>query len=313
MREAPPPPEHRSGFVAVAGKPNVGKSTLINRFVGQSIAAVSARPQTTQRNQLGIVTRPLAQAIFVDTPGLHRPHHKLGHRMNTAAEHAIRDADQILVVLDAAHPPEEDDRRVAERVSAAAPNHPVLVALNKADSASTETSTASRRALFEWLPASEVWPVSALHGTGVPELLDRLLVLLPHGPVYFPEDQVTDAYERDLAGELIRAACLHFLRQEVPYSIAVYVEEFRERATGGAYLAATLYVERESQKAIVVGTRGQMMKQIGTRARLEIEALTGRRVFLDLRVKVQPGWRDDEGALERFGYAPQHRDRPPGA
>ena len=147
--------------MAVAGKPNVGKSTLINRFVGQTIAAVSTRPQTTQRNQLGIVTRPLAQAIFVDTPGLHRPHHKLGLRMNTAAEYAIRDADLILFVLDASHPPDEEDRRVADRVSVAAPDHPVVVALNKSDAATTETSTASRRPLFEWLPASEVWPVSA--------------------------------------------------------------------------------------------------------------------------------------------------------
>lgn len=297
------PPGNRSGFVALAGKPNVGKSTLVNRFVGQGIAAVSPRPQTTRRNQLGILTLPLAQVIFIDTPGIHEPHHKLGVRMNAWAEQALRDSDVIVAMFDLTSPAGEEDRRVALRVRQA-PGRPLLLVLNKLDAVSQAEAEPRGAEYASLLPEAESHTVSASRGDGCAALLDRLVALLPAGPRYFPDDQVTDAFERDIAVELIRSACLRSLRQEVPYAVAVRLDEYRERGPEGAYLAATLFVERESQKPIVIGKGGKMLKEIGSLARREIEALTGRRVFLELRVKVEPGWRNDEAALERFGYAP---------
>jgi GTP-binding protein Era len=304
MADADPPDGHRSGFVAVGGRPSVGKSTLINAFLGQTVAPVSPRPQTTRRRQLGILTLPEAQVIFMDTPGIHEPRHKLGERMNAAAEQAFHDADVLLAIFDLTHPPTPEDERVAETIRALRPAPPTLMALNKLDATPPGRLTIRRAAFRSLLPEAEVFPISAARGDGRDELLARIIALLPLGPRYYPEDDITDSYEREIAADLVRAAAMGLLRDEVPHGILVQVDEFKERNGGGAYIAATLFVERESHKGIVIGKGGAMLRKIGTEARKEIEAMSGRKVFLEIRVKVQAGWRDDERALKRFGFKP---------
>ena len=302
MQDQSFPEGHKSGFVAVIGRPNVGKSTLINRYLRQSVAPVSPRPQTTRRRQLGILTLPDAQIIFVDTPGIHKPQHKLGEYMNAAAGQALRDAEALLVLFDLTRLPGGDDRRVAEAVRSLKPMPPCLVALNKIDAVQPEQARAHSDAYEGLIPEGEALPISALRGDNCDALLERLIERLPLGPRYYPEDEVTDLYERDIAADLIRAAALHKLRDEVPHSLAVRIDEYKERDAKGAYIRATLFVERESQKGIVIGKQASMLRQTGISARQQIEEMSGRKVFLDLRVKVQPRWRNDEGALRRFGY-----------
>lgn len=296
------PPEHRSGFTAVVGRPNVGKSTLVNAFLGQAVAAVSQRPQTTRRRQMGILTLPTAQAIFVDTPGIHLPRHKLGEQMNKSALEVLRDSDVVLMIFDISHPPTPDDERVAALVGDLDRRIPVQSALNKVDLVSPD-DLQERFATFEVLAAGNPLPVSATRGDNRQVLLDRLLNLLPLGPRYFPADEVTDTYEREIAADLIRAAAMQLLRNEVPYSIAVRVDEYKERDDHGAYITATLYVERESQKGIVIGKGGSMLREIGSLARREIEAMSGRHVYLRTRVKTLSGWRNDPKLLKRLGYS----------
>jgi GTP-binding protein Era len=302
MLEQDLPPDHRSGFVALAGQPNVGKSTLLNDLLKQQIAAVSPRPQTTRRRQLGILTLPEAQIIFVDTPGIHEPHHQLGEQMNLEAIEILSDADVILAMFDYEAPPSDDDRRLVEHLQALAPGASVLAVLNKLDVVPPDRRAERRAAYRALLPDAEWFEISALTGQNVPALLERILAALPEGPQYYPPDQITDAFERDISADMIRAAGMHFLQQEVPHSLAVRIDRFQERNEEGAYIEATIFVERESQKGIVIGKGGGMLKKIGTRARQEIEAVTGRKVFLKLRVKVLPGWRDDENALRKFGF-----------
>lgn len=298
------PPGHRSGFVALAGRPNVGKSTLVNRLLGQPVAAVSPRPQMTRRRQLGILTRPEAQIIFVDTPGLHHPLHKLGEYMNAEALETLRDADLILAVFDLGRSPNREDEQVAEHVRDLAGSIPALAVHNKIDLVPADRLEARRQAFLALLPDIPALAVSATRGDGMQELLPAILERLPEGPRYYSEDTITDTFERDLAADLIRAAALEHLRNEVPHCIAVRIDAYKERNSHGAYIEATLFVERESQKGIVIGKGGEMLKRIGTWARREIEALTGRKVFLQLRVKVLPGWRNDEQMLKRFGFRP---------
>jgi GTP-binding protein Era len=294
----------RSGFVAVVGRPNVGKSTLINAWLGQSVAAVSPKPQTTRRRQLGILTRPEAQIVFVDTPGLHRPVHRLGESLNRTAEAALMDADIVVIVCDLSEKLTEEDLRVASAVRSLTIPPPLLLALNKADRVPPgEIDTRVWPFVEAFSPVRDVRAVSALEGRGLQGLLDRVIQNLPPGPAYFPEEDVTDMYERDLAADLIRTAALALLRQEVPHSLAVRIEEYRERDQASAYIAATLLVERESQKGIVIGRGGAMLKQIGARARAEIEKLVDRKVYLDLRVRVLPNWRDDPDALQSLGFS----------
>jgi GTP-binding protein Era len=296
------PEGHRSGFVALAGKPNVGKSTLINAFLGQRVTAVSPRPQTTRRRQLGILSLPSAQVIFIDTPGIHKPLHKLGEQMNAKALEVLDDPDVLLVLFSLSHPPDADDERVAERVCALDQKPHTIVVLNKVDLVSPVELLERSQAYEALIPFAESLTISATRGENVERLLQLVLESLPIGPRYYPDDEITDAYERDIAADLIRAAALQLLREEVPHCIAVRIDEYKERNDVGAYIAATLFVERESQKGIVIGKGGSMLREIGTLARREIEAMSGRNVYLKMRVKVLPGWRNDPNALKRLGF-----------
>jgi GTP-binding protein Era len=295
-------PGFRSGLVAVVGRPSTGKSSLINAALGQPVAPVSPRPQTTRRRQLGILTLPHAQVILVDTPGIHTPHDRLGERMNAVARDVISDADVAMLVFDLSASPSADDELAVERVRASSGSHPVLLALNKSDLVDPADLSTQAAAYAALLPEAEAWAVSATRGNGCPSLLERLVALLPLGPQYYPAEELTLTYERDLAGELIRAAAMSLLHGEVPHSVAVEVEEYKERSEERAYVSAVLFVERESQKAIVIGRHGRMIHEIGTKARKLIEDMSGRQIYLDLRVKVLRGWRQSEGALQQFGY-----------
>lgn len=294
--------DFHSGFIAILGKPNVGKSTLMNTLLGQKIAAVSPRPQTTRRRQLGILTTPNAQLVFVDTPGVHSPRHKLGQFFNQEAEEALEGVDIILFLVDASTEPDEDDRRIANLLASLRRRPELVLGLNKIDLLTGET-IAMRKAAYEALiPGIQTLAFSATSRAGLDELVTFLTSHLPVRLPEYPEEQLTDLYEREIAAELIREAALIFLRDEVPHALAVRMDEFTERGEKGAFIAATLFVERESQKGIIIGEDGAMLKKIGSAARKEIEAMSGRKVFLDLRVKLSKNWRDDEDALRRFGY-----------
>jgi len=296
------PPDHRSGFVAVVGKPNVGKSSLMNAYLGQKVAIVSSKPQTTRRRLLGILTRPEAQIIFVDTPGIHQPRHKLGEFMVYTAARAIPDADEILFVVDVSRLPDDEDRRIAELISKQA-RVPVILALNKVDLLSADKVQPHSDAYLELVEQDDWMLLSATRGDNLDKLLESIITHLPPGPRYYPEEQVTDQTMRALAAELIREQVLHFTHQEVPHAVAVLVDEFKERSADLTYIYATIIVERESQKRILLGEGGRMIKRIGTAARQEIERLLGTRVYLELWVKVWKKWRKDEADLRRLGYA----------
>ncbi len=293
---------YRSGFVAIVGRPNVGKSTLMNTLLNQKIAAVSPRPQTTRRQQLGILTLDEAQVIFTDTPGVHKARHKLGNYMNEEAMIALEDCDVVLFLVDGSVPPDPEDLLLAELLRKTGPNTPLFLVLNKADLIQTEEQNSSQQKYQDTLLNSiPIW-ISAMQGDRVPELLAEVIEKLPMHPPFFPPDQITDLYERDLAADLIREAALNILRDEVPHGIAVRIDEFTERENDVAYIEATLFVERESQKGIVVGDGGRMIKRLGTEARKSIEEMSGRRVYLRLRVKLRKNWRNDENALRLFGF-----------
>ena len=293
---------HRSGFVAIIGRPNVGKSTLLNALLGQKIAAVSPRPQTTRKRQLGILTIENAQVVFVDTPGIHNPKHMLGEFLNQEAQEALDGVDLILWLVDSSTSPTEEDIQIADILSKAARRTPRMLVLNKTDMISAEEESTRGEEYSNLLNQATVMKVSAARRLGLGEMLETLIKLLPERPPEYPEDQVTDSYEREIAGDLIREACLIRLRDEVPHGLAVRIDEFKERENGMAYIAATIFVERESQKGIVIGEGGRMMKTIGSQARKEIEDMGGRKVFLELRVKVSKDWRNDPNALKQLGY-----------
>ena len=294
--------EFRTGYVAVIGRPNVGKSTLINALLEQKIAAVSPKPQTTRRNQLGILTLPDVQIIFVDTPGLHIPQHKLGDFMNQSASEALIDADIILWLLDSSAPYNSEDHLIGEKLGKIRDLPAVWIGLTKTDLIGPDVLEERKRQALELFPARDILTLSTQSRESLDGLLALIIEHLPEGQPFFDEDTVTDAYERDIAAELIRESVLMHVRDEVPHCVAVQIDAYEERPDEGAYIEATLYVERDSQKGILVGKGGEMIKTIGTRSRKEIEAMSGRKVFLNLRVKVNKNWRNSPDALELLGY-----------
>jgi GTP-binding protein Era len=298
------PEDHRSGYVAVVGRPNVGKSTLINRLLGQKVAIVSPKPQTTRNRLLGVLTRPDAQVIFLDTPGVHQPKHRLGEAMVDAAKLTLPDADAVVWVVDGSVPPTEEDRQVAALLETLDPAIPRLLVLNKSDRGIARETPAAYAALAS---GATVVQVSAARDHNLDQLLDAVVDALPPGPRYYPEDQVTDQQVRFMAGELVREQLLLQLGDEVPHSVAVLIDEFKERSPEMTYISAVIFVERDSQKPIVLGKDGQKLKQIGQAARASIEALLETRVYLELWVKVRPKWRSKDEELRRLGYPPPKR------
>ena len=294
---------YKSGYVALVGKPNVGKSTLLNHYMGQKVAAVSFKPQTTRRRQLGILTTDEAQIIFVDTPGLHTSEYKLSDFINQEARYALMDADLILFIVDASQNPDQEDKNLAEEVQAHVGDAKRLLVLNKIDLVDHTKLVEREQAYQALLDFTASIRISAISQAGREELLESIIQWLPEGPQYYPKEQVTATYEREIAEDLIRAAALQHLRDEVPYAIFVRVNDYRLREDEKRYIHATIFVERESQKGIVIGKGGSMIKQISTMAREEIEEMSGESVFLDLTVKVEKNWRNNPEILRRYGLS----------
>jgi GTP-binding protein Era len=291
---------HRSGVVALAGRPNVGKSTLVNVIVGEHVAAVSATPQTTRRRALGVVTRPGYQAILADLPGFQKPFDRLTERMQRGVDAALADADATVLVLDARVPTGPGDRFIAERVLRPG-SAPCIVAVNKVDGLGPDRVLPALAAAAELGDAHSIHPVSALTGAGIEALLEDLAALLPPGPAYFSEGVTTDQPLEHRIAELVREQALRLTRDEVPHAVAVEVGEVRPRKGGPTVVDVSLICETESQKRILVGSGGSMVKAIGTAARPAVEAVLGTGAYLEIRVRVRPHWRRDSAELDRLG------------
>lgn len=301
MTEQEKPGGFRSGFVSLIGRPNVGKSTLLNFLLGQKIAIISPKPQTTRNRILGIKNLPAAQMIFLDTPGIHRSGNLLNQAMVRTALATLQEVDVVCLLIEANSPGHEENDWILENLKKV--QKPVFLAINKIDlipkgNLLSIMERFSQKGRFE-----QIIPISALSGDGVDILLREMLPVLPEGPRLFPEEMVTDLPERFLAAELIREKVFHLTREEIPYATAVAIEEFKEREDKNlVVIRATIQVERETQKGILIGEKGKRLKEIGRLAREEMEALLGVRVFLELWVKVEKNWRDDPRALRRLGF-----------
>ncbi|MGQ9629912.1 MAG: GTPase Era [bacterium] len=290
--------DFKSGFVAIVGRPNVGKSTLLNRLVGERLAIISEKPQTTRNRITGILTGELYQIIFLDTPGIHMPRDKLGEYMVGIIRGVLRDADVAVGMVEAGGGPDEELLRTLDGV-----NIPKILAINKVDTVAKETllpliDAYSKRGIFE-----EIFPISATQGDNVDELLEGIVDRLPPGEMYYDADTYTDQTERFIVAEIIREKIFQETSAEIPYASAVKVEELKRREGGGCYIEADIFVEKDSQKGIVIGKGGAKLKRIGERARPEIELFLGcDKVYLKLWVKVRKNWRKDEEALRWLGY-----------
>jgi GTP-binding protein Era len=290
-----------SGFVSIVGRPNVGKSTLVNALVGEKVAITSPRPQTTRNTIRGVLTLPErdAQIVLVDTPGIHKPRSALGERLNTLVYGSLADADVVLFVLDALKPVGPGDKLIAERLKES--GTPVIVVVNKVDRATPDQIGEQLVAASEWDFDAYV-PISALKRGGVDIVVDEVVSRLDEGPWFFPEDAITDQPEQFLAAELIREKFLSRLREELPHSLAVVVNDIEVRDNGVVHVEATAYVERESQKGMVIGKGGSMVKEVGKAARYDLEKLFGAKVYLDLNVRVEKDWQQTEEMLDRLGF-----------
>ena len=290
-----------SGFVSLVGRPNVGKSTLMNRLIGEKIAIISNKPQTTRNRVQSILTKDDFQIVFIDTPGIHKPRHKLGEFMVKSAETTLNEVDAVLMLIEPADRVLEADRLIIEKFSKI--KSPVILVINKVDSTDKERVFKvidNYRKLYDF---AEIVPISALEGTNTDELLEVIKKYLPEGPQYFPSDMITDQPERQIAAEIIREKALRLLQEEIPHGIAVEIMEMKKRPEGNMVdVRATIYCEKDSHKGIIIGKHGAMLKKFGTNAREDIQKLLGSPIYLDLWVKVKKDWRDNDFLLKNFGY-----------
>ena len=300
QEDAPVPEDFRSGFVAILGRPNVGKSTLLNQLLGEKIAIVTPRPQTTRNRIMGIKTVPGGQILLLDTPGIHRARSLLNRRMVDVAKRSLGDVEAVVWVVDGRAGLRADDEDIAGILAGS--GHETVIALNKIDAVSKGRLLPVMARLAELLPDREILPISARTGENVPMLVEGVLRRLPAGPRYFPEDELTDQTERFIAAEIVREKVFLRTRQEIPYGTAVSVQSFEEKNDGAlVVIAATIHTERDSHKPILIGKHGAALKEIGSAAREDLERLLGCRVYLELAVKATPGWSRDPRSLAAFG------------
>ncbi|MDQ0493108.1 GTPase Era [Paenibacillus brasilensis] len=293
----------KSGFVAIVGRPNVGKSTLMNHVIGQKIAIMSDKPQTTRNKIHGVYTTEDTQIVFLDTPGIHKRQSKLGDYMNQTAFNALGEVEAVLFLIDAAEGLGGGDRFIVEQLKQV--KTPIILVLNKIDRIEPEALLPlieQYRKLYEF---AEIVPISAKMGNNVDRLLEQLQKYLPEGPQYYPDDQITDHPEQFVIAELVREKILHMTREEVPHSIAVMIEDMKVQDNGVVHIMAVIFVERDSQKGIIIGKQGAMLKEVGKQARQDIQNLLGSKIFLELWVKVKKDWRNQERVLRDLGF---HRD-----
>jgi GTP-binding protein Era len=291
---------HRSGFVAIVGRPNVGKSTLLNQFLGEKIAIVSPKPQTTRNRITGIRTTPGSQIVFLDTPGIHRAHSLMNRRMVEVALKTLREVEVALWLLDAREGTRREDEDIARTLKESRAT--TLILLNKMDLISRGKLLPLMERCSVLLPEREIIPISALKGENVSLVLEQIEKFLPAGPRYYPEGEVTDQTERFVASEIIREKIFLLTREEIPYGTAVSIDEFAEKEEKNlVVIKATIHVEREAHRPILIGKKGAMLKEIGIQARGELESLLGCKLFLELFVKVQRGWTQDPHALTELG------------
>ena len=293
---------YKSGFVSIVGRPNVGKSTFLNRVIGQKIAIMSDKPQTTRNKVQGVLTQPQSQTIFIDTPGIHKPKHKLGEFMLKVSRNALKEVDIIMFMVNAEQEIGKGDEFIIEMLEGN--KTPVFLVINKIDQIHPDKLAGIIDSYKDKFNFAEIIPISALQGNNVEQLLTTIEKYLPEGPQYYPADQITDHPERFIISELIREKVLHTTREEIPHSIAVVIDKIKrdEENENMIRVQATIMVERDSQKGIVIGKKGALLKQVGTEARKDIEMLLGSKVFLELWVKVQKDWRNKQTHLRDFGF-----------
>ncbi|WP_077327039.1 GTPase Era [Virgibacillus siamensis] len=292
--------KYKSGFVAIIGRPNVGKSTFMNNVIGQKIAIMSDKAQTTRNKIQGVLTEKDAQLIFIDTPGIHKPKHRLGDFMVKIAEDTLNEVDAVLFMINAEEGYGRGDQYIIDRLQQT--NRPVFLIINKIDLIHPDELFALIKSYKDKYDFKEIVPISALQGNNVQHMLNVLKEYIPEGPQYYPEDQITDHPERFIIGELIREKALQLTREEVPHSVAVAIENIEKRESDTVFIQATIITERKTQKGILIGKQGSMLKNIGKYARKDIESLLGSKVYLELWVKVQKDWRNKQSQLRELGF-----------